>query len=140
MARIPESDIKRLKQEVSLQRLVEAQGIKLKRHGADLLKGNGGRRILFETAGFQRRVSESNQVALLLEALWSVNFYDAMGRALLAPQTTGGKPYSVSQLYRAGGMVRTVTVPSGRAISYDYGRGSDTEWGSGFDHARKRSD
>ena len=37
MARIPEADIERLKQEVSLQRLVEAQGIELKRHGADLL-------------------------------------------------------------------------------------------------------
>jgi len=37
MARIPDADIERLKQEVSLQRLVEAQGIELKRHGADLL-------------------------------------------------------------------------------------------------------
>src|SRR5215472_15402221 len=37
MARIPDADIDRLKQEVSLQRLVEAQGIELKRHGADLL-------------------------------------------------------------------------------------------------------
>jgi DNA primase catalytic core len=37
MARIPEQDIERLKQEVSLQRLVEARGIELKRHGADLL-------------------------------------------------------------------------------------------------------
>jgi DNA primase catalytic core len=37
MARIPDEEIERLKQEVSLQRLVEAQGIELKRHGADLL-------------------------------------------------------------------------------------------------------
>ena len=37
MARIPNEDIERLKQEVSLQRLVEARGIELKRHGADLL-------------------------------------------------------------------------------------------------------
>ena len=37
MARIPEHEIERLKREVSLERLVEAQGIKLKRHGADLL-------------------------------------------------------------------------------------------------------
>jgi DNA primase len=37
MARIPEHEIDRLKQEVSLQRLVEARGIELKRHGADLL-------------------------------------------------------------------------------------------------------
>ncbi|MEO8663440.1 MAG: CHC2 zinc finger domain-containing protein [Bryobacteraceae bacterium] len=37
MARIPDEDIERLKQEVPLQRLVEAQGIELKRHGADLL-------------------------------------------------------------------------------------------------------
>lgn len=37
MARIPDADIDRLKQEVSLQRLVEAQGVELKRHGADLL-------------------------------------------------------------------------------------------------------
>jgi DNA primase len=37
MARIPDEDIEWLKQEVSLQRLVEAQGIALQRHGADLL-------------------------------------------------------------------------------------------------------
>jgi len=37
MARIPDQEIERLKQEISLQRLVEAQGIELKRHGADLL-------------------------------------------------------------------------------------------------------
>jgi DNA primase catalytic core len=37
MARIPDAELDRLKQEVSLQRLVEARGIELKRHGADLL-------------------------------------------------------------------------------------------------------
>ncbi len=37
MARIPEHEIERLKREVSLERLVAAQGIELKRHGADLL-------------------------------------------------------------------------------------------------------
>ena len=37
MARIPDDEIERLKQEVPLERLVEAQGIELKRHGADLL-------------------------------------------------------------------------------------------------------
>ena len=37
MARIPEAQIERLKQEVSLQRLVEGMGIALKRHGADLI-------------------------------------------------------------------------------------------------------
>jgi hypothetical protein len=37
MARIPDDQIERLKQEVSLERLVQAQGIELKRHGADLL-------------------------------------------------------------------------------------------------------
>lgn len=37
MARIPDGELERLKQEVSLQRLVEAKGIALKRHGADLL-------------------------------------------------------------------------------------------------------
>ncbi len=37
MARIPEIEIERLKQEVSLQRLAESAGITLKRHGADLL-------------------------------------------------------------------------------------------------------
>lgn len=36
-ARIPESEIEGLKQDVSLARLVEAKGIELKRHGADLL-------------------------------------------------------------------------------------------------------
>ncbi|MCP4043666.1 MAG: toprim domain-containing protein [Gammaproteobacteria bacterium] len=37
MARIPDVQIDRLKQEVSIQRLVEGAGISLKRHGADLL-------------------------------------------------------------------------------------------------------
>ncbi len=36
MARIPEAEIERLKREVSLERLVEAKGIRLERHGADL--------------------------------------------------------------------------------------------------------
>jgi DNA primase len=37
MGRLPEAQIERLKAEVSLQRLVEARGIELRRHGADLL-------------------------------------------------------------------------------------------------------
>ena len=37
MARIPEEEIERLKKEVSLERLVTAFGIDLRRHGADLL-------------------------------------------------------------------------------------------------------
>ena len=37
MARIPEHELEKLKQEISVQRLAEGQGIKLKRHGADLL-------------------------------------------------------------------------------------------------------
>jgi DNA primase catalytic core len=37
MARIPEGEIERLKREVSIERLAEARGIKLKRHGADLI-------------------------------------------------------------------------------------------------------
>ena len=37
MARIPEQELNRLKQEISLQRQAESAGIILKRHGADLL-------------------------------------------------------------------------------------------------------
>ena len=37
MPRISDETIERLKQEVSLERLVEARGVKLTRHGADLL-------------------------------------------------------------------------------------------------------
>ncbi|MEO6602104.1 MAG: CHC2 zinc finger domain-containing protein [Polyangiaceae bacterium] len=37
MARIPEEEIERLKREISLERLAEARGVKLKRHGADLM-------------------------------------------------------------------------------------------------------
>lgn len=37
MARIPEAEIERIKQEVSVQRLAEARGIQLARHGADLI-------------------------------------------------------------------------------------------------------
>jgi DNA primase catalytic core len=37
MGRIPESEIERLKEEVSVQRLAESAGVKLTRHGADLL-------------------------------------------------------------------------------------------------------
>ena len=37
MARIAESEIERLKREISVQRLAEVRGVKLKRHGADLI-------------------------------------------------------------------------------------------------------
>ncbi len=37
MARIPEHEVERLKQEISIQRLVDAQGIVLKPHGQDLI-------------------------------------------------------------------------------------------------------
>jgi DNA primase catalytic core len=37
MARIPDDEVERLKREVSVQRLAEARGIKLVRHGANLL-------------------------------------------------------------------------------------------------------
>lgn len=36
MARIPETELERLKSEVSLERLAEARGVKLERRGADL--------------------------------------------------------------------------------------------------------
>src|SRR5690606_22342496 len=36
MARIPEEEIERLKTEISLERLAEAQGVKLKKHGENL--------------------------------------------------------------------------------------------------------
>ena len=35
--RIPEAEIERIKQEVSVQRLAEARGIRLDRRGADLI-------------------------------------------------------------------------------------------------------
>jgi DNA primase len=37
MARIPDDEIERLKKEVSLERLVTAAGIELRKHGADLI-------------------------------------------------------------------------------------------------------
>ena len=37
MARIPDEEIKRLKQEISVQRLAEARGVVLKRHGSNLI-------------------------------------------------------------------------------------------------------
>lgn len=37
MARVPEAEVSRLKREVSVERLAEARGVELKRHGADLL-------------------------------------------------------------------------------------------------------
>jgi len=37
MARIPDAEIERLKREISLERLAEAKGVKLKRHGENLL-------------------------------------------------------------------------------------------------------
>jgi DNA primase len=37
MARVPEDEIERLKAEISVQRLAEARGVVLKRHGADLM-------------------------------------------------------------------------------------------------------
>src|SRR5690349_19119963 len=37
MARIPEAEVEKLRREVSVQRLVEARGIELQRHGENLL-------------------------------------------------------------------------------------------------------
>ena len=37
MARVPEAELARIKREVSVERLAEAKGVKLKRHGADLI-------------------------------------------------------------------------------------------------------
>ncbi len=37
MARIPDAELERLKQDIALERLAEARGIKLKRHGTDLI-------------------------------------------------------------------------------------------------------
>lgn len=37
MARIPEAEIERLKREISLERLAEARGVKLRQHGKDLV-------------------------------------------------------------------------------------------------------
>ena len=37
MARIPDHEIERLKKEISVERLAEARGIQLTRHGADLV-------------------------------------------------------------------------------------------------------
>ena len=39
MARVPDEEIERLKKEVSLERLAEARGVVLTRHGADLRGG-----------------------------------------------------------------------------------------------------
>lgn len=35
MARIPDSDLQRLKEEISVQRLIEASGLELKKSGKD---------------------------------------------------------------------------------------------------------
>jgi DNA primase len=37
MVRIPDTELERLKREVSLERLVAARGVKLERRGADLI-------------------------------------------------------------------------------------------------------
>jgi DNA primase len=37
VARVPEAELERLKAEVSVQRLAEARGVELRRHGADLI-------------------------------------------------------------------------------------------------------
>jgi len=37
MARIPPAELERLKREVAVERLAEARGVRLERHGADLL-------------------------------------------------------------------------------------------------------
>ena len=39
MARIPEAEVQRLKDEISVQRLVEAGGIELKKVGKDWVRG-----------------------------------------------------------------------------------------------------
>lgn len=37
MPRLPDAEIERLKQEVSLERMAEGAGIEIKRHGKDLI-------------------------------------------------------------------------------------------------------
>jgi DNA primase len=37
MARVSDVELERLKSQVSIQRLAEARGVELKRHGADLI-------------------------------------------------------------------------------------------------------
>jgi hypothetical protein len=39
MARIPDHEIERLEREISVERLAEARGIRLTRHGADRVPG-----------------------------------------------------------------------------------------------------
>jgi len=52
MARIPDDQIDRLKQDVSVQRLAEGMGITLRRHGADLIGHSpGGRTKLVFSVG-----------------------------------------------------------------------------------------
>lgn len=41
MARIPESEVERLKREVSLVRVIEGAGLRLVRQGKDVLSGRG---------------------------------------------------------------------------------------------------
>jgi len=53
MARIPEHEVERLKREVSVQRLAEARGIKLHRHGADRSTTTAARRW----SSLRRRIS-----------------------------------------------------------------------------------
>jgi CHC2 zinc finger len=65
MARIPETEIERLKSEVSVQRLVEASGVELKRGGKDWLG-----RCPFPRGRHGQLGGESGQEPVALLRVW----------------------------------------------------------------------
>jgi RHS repeat-associated protein len=59
---------------------------------------------------------------------YSYTGFDAVGRPSGAKQSIGEKDYPLATTYNAGGLVRTMTYPSGRTVNYAYdalGRMSD---------------
>lgn len=70
MARIPETELERLKNEISVERLVEASGVELKRGGKDML----GRCPFHEDDTASLVVSPGKNLWLLGSAVWPSNF------------------------------------------------------------------
>ena len=73
MARIPETEIERLKNEISVERLIEVAGIELKKSGKDL----AGRCPYHEDDTASLVVPRQEPVALL--RLWCCRWPDRLG-------------------------------------------------------------
>lgn len=113
MARIPNAEIERLKEEVPVQRLVEAAGIELKKSGKDLI----GRCPFHDDA-------TASLVVTPAKNLWHCFGYDAAGDALQWVIKKNGVSFrhAVELLREGGGSLAAESVKRTRCAARRAGR------------------